>query len=410
MSGAAMGLLEGLPIAIKDLEMTRGVRTTGGSLVFKDRVPDMDSALAERTLRSGRAVLLGKTNTPEFGMLGSTENRLGPPCVNPWDTSRTAGGSSGGSAAAVAAGLCPLASGSDAAGSIRIPASFCGAYGIKPSLGRVPRTLPPVGQLAPNPFAQPGPIARSVKDAAIFLQAIAGPDPRDPVCLLDEPGDYIKAVDRKAIAGLRLAWCADFGSTPADMAVVRASASAARAFESLGCGVEEVSLPLPGPLLEALTTISNANSYAAAGHLLNTQAELLTDYVRGPLGEGSRVTGVGYARALGDQLRLKAAMGEFFRRYDLLLTPTTAVTAFPVGTPPSQIAGRDVDAAWGFNPYTYLANLLGNPAATLPCGMLDGLPVGLQVIGRFGEEATVLAASAAFEEARPWARQRPPVS
>ena len=204
MRGDELGALHGVPISVKDLEMTRGIRTTSGSLPFKDRVPDEDSIVVERVKAAG-AVILGKTNTPEFGHRGTTENLLGPPCRNPWDTERTPGGSSGGAAAALAAGLCAISTGSDGGGSIRIPASFCGLFGIKPTQGRVPRYG---GRNAPaivNQLSQSGPITRSVRDSAILLQALAGWDSRDAGALRDTPDDYVAALDRD-ISGLRLGW------------------------------------------------------------------------------------------------------------------------------------------------------------------------------------------------------------
>ena len=210
--GESLGPLHGVPISIKDLEMTRGVRTTSGSLVFRDRIPDEDSIVVERVLDAG-AVMLGKTNTPEFGHRGTTENLLGPPCRNPWNTDYTPGGSSGGAAAGLVAGLCAISTGSDGGGSIRIPASFCGLYGIKPTQGRVPRYAGRGGQAIANQLSQPGPVTRTVRDAATLLQTLAGWDARDVSSLRTPPGDYTAALERD-ISGLRIAWSDDYRLCP----------------------------------------------------------------------------------------------------------------------------------------------------------------------------------------------------
>ena len=208
IKGQPLGPLHGLPISVKDLEMTNGIRTTMGSLIFKDLVPEADSIVVER-VRAAGAILLGKTNTPEFGLLGHTENRLGDYCRNPWNTKRTTGGSSGGAGASVVSGLCASATGSDGGGSIRIPSSFCGVFGIKPTQCRVPRypgrATPPVA----NQFSQPGPMTRTVRDAALLLQVLAGHDPRDPSSLREAPGDYLAATER-SIEGFRFGWSSDF--------------------------------------------------------------------------------------------------------------------------------------------------------------------------------------------------------
>ena len=405
LRGEAQGPLHGLPIAIKDLEATRGIRTTEGSLVFKNRVPEEDSREVER-VRAAGAIILGKTNTSEFGQSGTTENRLGDACRNPWDLERTSGGSSGGSAAAVAAGLCALATGSDGGGSIRIPASFCGVYGLKPTQGRVPRS----GRLPTwNPFAQSGPIVRTVRDAALLLQVLAGPDRRDPGSLREQPPDFLAALDL-GVRGLRLAWSPDLGYAAVDAEVVETTARAARLFEELGCRVEEPGIALHEPF-PPFNTIFAANTYAAYGHLLESHGDQLTDYARNVMEIGLTVSGADFSRALRAVEEMRAQLTDLLEEYDLLLTPTLAVAAFPVEQRPRTIGGREVDPRWGFFPFTFPFNMAGQPAASIPCGFSDqGLPIGLQIVGRRGEETTVLRASAAFEAARPWAERRPPVS
>ena len=406
--GEALGPLHGLPISIKDLEMTKGIRTTGGSLAFKERVPDEDSIVVERVRKAG-AVILGKTNTPEFGLLGETRNRLGDHCRNPWNTERTAGGSSGGAGAAVVAGLCSLATGSDGGGSIRIPCSFCGVYGIKPTQGRVPRYSGAAAPVIANQLSQPGPMTRTVRDSAMLLQALAGYDPRDPTSLREKPPDFLAALDQD-IRGLRIAWSPDYGYAAVDPEVVEVTSNAAHVFEELGCSVEESDLTLHSPF-DAFWTIFSANAYASFGALLENQADQLTDYVRQCIEHGATVSGADYAKALGYVDRLKSQMADLFEDYDLLLSPTMAVPAFPVGQSPTKIGGKEIQPFWGFLPFTFPINMIGHTAASIPCGFsTDGMPIGLHVVGRRGGEETVIAASAAFERAKPWIQHRPPVS
>ena len=406
--GDALGDLHGLPISIKDLEMTRGIRTTGGSLAYKDRVPDEDSIVVERVRKAG-AIILGKTNTPEFGLLGMTENRLGDHCRNPWNTERTSGGSSGGAAAAVVASLCSLATGGDGGGSIRIPASFCGVYGIKPTLGRVPRYSGASAPALANHFIQSGPLTRTVRDSALLLQVLSGHDPRDATSLRETPPDFVAALDM-GVKGLRIAWSPDFGYAAVDPEVAEVTSGAARAFEGLGCSVSDPDLGLDSPF-DVFWEMFDTNAYASYRHLLERQADLLTDYGRESIERGATVTGADYARALGYIDRLKGRFADLFESYDLLLSPTMAVPAFPVGQRLSEIDRKEVHPFWSYSPFSYPINMIGNPAASVPCGFSsDGMPIGLHIVGRLGDEATVLAASAAFERVRPWIGHRPAVS
>ena len=406
--GDDLGPLHGVPISIKDLELTRGIRTTGGSLAFADRVPDEDSVVVER-VRAAGAVILGKTNTPEFGLLGHTQNLLGDHCRNPWNTDRTTGGSSGGAGAAVAAGLCSLATGSDGGGSIRIPSSFCGVYGIKPTQHRVPLYGGAASMGAFNMFSQSGPMTRTVADSAVLLQVLAGHDPRDFSSLRDAPPDYLAARER-GVDGLRLAWSPDFGFGAVDPEVVEITSSAARVFEDLGCELGEADLALDEPF-DPFWTLFSGIVYGRYTAVLDQHRDKLTDYALECMERGESLRASDYVSALGYVDVLKAQFADVFERYDLLLSPVMAVPAFPVGSPPSEIDGRSVDAFAGAFPFTYPINMIGYTAASVPCGMSsDGLPIGLHIVGRPGDEATVLAASAAFERARPWAHLRPTVS
>ena len=405
--GQPLGPLHGVPVSIKDLELTKGLRTTMGSAVFQDRIPDIDSVVVERVRQAG-AVILGKTNTPEFGQSGTTENKLGGPCRNPWNTERTPGGSSGGAAAALAAGLCTLATGSDGGGSIRIPASFSGVFGIKPSQGRVPR-YGGYGRPAANHFSQSGPLSRTVADTALLLQVLAGPDPRDPVTMRDAPPDFSENLGG-GVSGWRIAWSADLGYAGVDPEVVRVTEQAAKQFQELGATVEETDLALNDPF-PAFLDVFSAAAYTSYGHLLDDHRDDFTDYGRRALEHGASLTGADLSRALLRVDELRRQMEYFFDQYDLLLTPTMAVTAFPIEQRPTVIGGKQVEPFWGYLPFTFPINMTGQTASSVPCGYsADGMPIGLHIVGPGGAEARVLQASAAFEEAHPWIQHRPPVS
>ena len=409
--GTIQGPLHGIPISVKDLEVTEGIATTLGSAIFRDRVPDFDSVVVERVKRAG-AIILGKTNTPEFGLSGTTENKLGDACRNPWNTERTPGGSSGGAAAALAAGLCTLATGSDGGGSIRIPASFSGVFGIKPSQGRVPR-YGGYGFPAANHFSQSGPMSRTVEDTALLLQALAGPDPRDPVSMRETPPDFSAAL-YDGVAGWKIAWSPDLGFAGVDPEVTRVTEQAARVFEELGAVVEAPNLALEDPF-QAFWDVFATASYTSYGHLLDERRDDFTYYGLRAFNHGAEVTGADLSRALLRVDQLRRQMENFFDEYDLLITPTMAVPAFPIEERPAVIGGKEVDPFWGYLPFTYPINMTGQTASSVPCGFSEapassGMPIGLHLVGPKGSEAMVLQASAAFEMARPWADNRPPVS
>ena len=409
MRGEPLGPLHGLPIPIKDTQTTRGIRTTMGSAIFKDWVPDRDAAVVERVRNAG-AVILGKTNVPELGMVGTCENRLGAPGRNPWNTDCTPGGSSGGAAAAVAAYLCPMATGSDGGGSIRIPANFCGIYGIKPTQGRVSGFSGRSGSPMPYIFSQNGPLSRTVRDAALLLQVLAGHDPRDPVSLRREAPDFVAAVERQ-IHGLRIGWSPDFGYADVDPEVLEITSRGARVFEELGCHVEEAKVKMDHPY-DTFGPLQTADAHTRFGHYLETHADQMTGFTRFFLELGARVTTAEYARALGEVDLLKAHMNDLFEEFDLLLSPTACFPAFRNGEYPGEMSGKTIypDQYWNGN-FTLPINTIGHPAATAPAGFSRaGLPIGLHIVGRREDEELVLAASAAFERARPWIHQRPPVS
>jgi aspartyl-tRNA(Asn)/glutamyl-tRNA(Gln) amidotransferase subunit A len=399
-----LGLLQGVPISIKDVIFTRGLRTTGGSRLFAEAIPDED-ALAAGRVRAAGAVVLGKTATSELGHKGITESPLFGVTRNPWNPQLTPGGSSGGAAAAVAAGLGPLALGTDGGGSIRIPAAFCNVFGLKPSFGRVPHNA---GFPGFEMLSAVGPIARTVRDAALLLDVIAGGDDRDRYSLPAEAGSYLEACDQ-GVRGLHVAWSPDLGYAAVDPRVRALCENAAAEFESLGCHVEVVSPGWDDPEA-AFSTLVAAQFHAHwADHLPEDEARLdptLVKFIR----RGGAVTARQYVQAAERARMLWADVNAFLARFDLLLTPVAAVPPFAAGQPPPrEVDGQDVSVL-GWMPFTFPFNLTGQPAASVPAGLTDeGLPVGLQIVGRRHADRTVLAASAAYEAAMPWSHRQPPL-
>jgi aspartyl-tRNA(Asn)/glutamyl-tRNA(Gln) amidotransferase subunit A len=410
MAGRPLGPLHGVPVSIKDNQWTAGDRTTFGSRLLAEFVAPED-APAVAGLRAAGATFIGRTNLPEFAWRGSTDNRLFGESRNPWDLTRTPGGSSGGGAAAVAAGLGPLALGSDGAGSIRIPASFCGLVGLKPSFGRVPM-YPPAG--GHELVAHVCPLARTVRDVALMMNAIARHDRRDAFALPDDDTDYLAACDEQIVgtrggAPVRVAWSADLGFAPVERETREIAAAAARAFAEVGVGVEEASPDLddPSPILQTLYGGAQAGAHAARSPEEKAQMDpALVAYAKAHAG----LTAVEYVKAVIARQALVDALRRFFDRYDLLLTPTVCLPAFPLGVVgPSEVAGREVThLGWTL---CYPFNYSGQPAVSVPAGWTaSGLPVGLQIVGRRLEDALVLRAAATFEVLRPWAARRPPES
>ena len=391
------GALCGVPISIKDMVATRGVRTTMGSLLLADWVPEFDTPTSER-LRASGAPLLGKTTTSEFGWKGDSGNRVNGAARNPWRLDRTPGGSSGGAAAAVAAGLGPVAIGSDGAGSVRIPAAFCGVFGIKPSAGVIP--VFPISPI--ESLSHLGVLATTVADAADMLDVVAGPDPRDRFSLPDTGADYASAVTGP-IGELRVAWSPDLGYAAVEPGVRELTAAAAATFESLGCHVSEV---VPGwddpyPFLDVIWSAANAGRHM---HDLEQVRHLIDPGRVEVIERGMRLTGPEVAAANAAKSGFAETVRQFMSGYDLLLTPTLPLTAFEAGADqPGQVAGRRTEyLSW--TPFTYPFNITGLPAASVPCGMSGGLPVGLQIVGGWRQDAVVMRAAAAFEEAAPWPR------
>jgi Asp-tRNA(Asn)/Glu-tRNA(Gln) amidotransferase A subunit family amidase len=402
--GAKVGPLHGVPFSTKDLVITKGIRTTFGTRLYADNVPTEDAPMVER-LRAAGAIQLGKTNTPAFGWIGATHNLLFGITRNPWNLDRTPGGSSGGASAAVAAGLGPLAIGTDGGGSIRIPASCAGIFGLKPTFGLVP--VYPFS--AAWSLSHIGPMTRTVTDAALMMNACVGPDERDPTSVPAPRVDYVKAL-RAGIKGLRVAWSSSLGfGRVVDPEVKRSCEKAVRRFRELGCRVEEVDVDWPSPK-DAWEAIFCGGIGARLAPYLGERRADLDAGLAAIVDEALTWPSTRYVQAWFDRLAWNEHPRRFFSTHDLLLTPTIACPPFKVGLDnPVEIAGTPV-GRYDWIPFTFPFNMTGHPAASVPCGFTgDKLPVGLQIIGRRFEDATVLRAAAAFERLEPWAHAKPPL-
>ena len=409
-AGEAIGPLGGVPVAIKDLIDTKGLRTTYGSPLYATHVPAEDDVAVER-LQAAGAIVLGKTNSSEFGYGPSGANPLFPTTRNPWSTALTPGGSSAGTAAAVASGMVPLGLGSDGGGSIRIPASLCGVFGFKPSFGRVP--LHPGCRDAAFPGASGweslehvGPLTRTVADAALALAVLVGPTPRDRHSCPAEIASW-QVPAPETLAGLRIAFSPDLGFAAVDPEVRALTTAAAMRFaHDLGCRVELAHPPIedPQPVFEALVALDTDRAGLRA---LAREREVAITGILGAL-LARDWTADELTAAIMARKTVANRMWRFMADHHLLLTPATAVAAFPVAwEAPPLIDARPVPAsAW--TPFSALANLTGQPAAVLPAGWTaDGRPVGLQIIGRHLDDLGVLAACGAFEALQPWAGRWP---
>jgi len=400
---ARLGPLHGVPFSVKDLVVTKDVRTTFGTPIYRDNVPTMDAPIVER-LKAAGGIMIGKTNTPTLGWVGITDNLVFGLTRNPWNLDRTPGGSSGGAGAAVAAGLGPLAVGTDGGGSIRKPAAFCGIFGLKPTYGRIP--IHPHG--ASWSFSHLGPMTRTVRDAALMMNVCAGPDPRDQYSLPADGVDHLKAL-KGSLKGLRVAYSDTLGFAPAvDPQVRAATRSAAGEFRKLGCRVEFVDPAWPSPYVCWRTIF--LGGIAARLVPYRERRDEIDAGLRAIIEEALALSPTAYVEAWFERNAWAEHTRRFFERYDLLLTPTVATAAFEHGILyPDMIDGKPVSRE-ASSAFTFPFNMTGEPAASIPCGFTrDGLPIGLQIVGRRFEDATVLRACAAFESARPWADKRPAV-
>ncbi|WP_028648111.1 amidase [Nocardiopsis sp. CNT312] len=403
--GEPEGALDGVPTSVKDIHLTRGWPTLRGSVTASQEGPwEEDSPVVAR-LREQGAVFVGKTTTPELAWKGVTDSPLTGVTRNPWDLSTTPGGSSGGSSAAVAAGMGPLATGTDGGGSIRIPASFTGVCGIKPTWGLVPHyPASPFGSLAHT-----GPMARTVGDTALMLECMTGFDPRDWMAL-PQPGTGIADVRLRSdaeglVGGMRIAYSPTLGGLDVDPEVARAVAAAATVFEQLGAVVEEADPGLP-PSADEFHVLWYSGAAKSTERLTERQRDLLDPGLGEIVEEGLTYSAQDYLTAMALRMAMGERMGRFHTEYDLLITPATPITAFEAGreSPPA-LKGQRWTSWAGFS---YPFNMTQQPAASVPCGFTEaGLPVGLQVVGPRHADARVLAACRAFELARPWADRRP---
>lgn len=388
--GEPAGELDGVPVGIKDIFLTRGWPTRKGSRTQADAGPDREDAPVVARLREVGAVFLGKTTTPELGWKGVTDSPLEGITTNPWDSALTAGGSSGGSAAAVALGMSPLALGTDGGGSIRIPASFCGIYGIKPTYGRIPLwPASPFGTLA-----HAGPLTRTVPDAALMMDVLSRPDFRDWSAAEPPTRSFTERLD-EGVGDLRIAYAPTLAGAEVDPDVASAVAAAARVFEGLGARVEEHDPGIDDPV-EAFEALWYAGAAKALAHLDDSGRQLLEPALAESAAWGARVSAVEYLDAVAVRAQLGRIMGAFHQHYDLLLTPALPVAPFE--------GGREVPAGWphrrwtSWSPFSYPFNMTQQPAASLPCGFTrDGLPVGAQLVGPKFADAQVLRASHAFQ-------------
>jgi len=406
--GDAVGPLHGIPVAVKDLVPTAGIRTTWGSLIFKDHVPDTDAVVVARLKRAG-AIVVGKTTTPEFGQQCLTQAPLFGRTRNAWRADRAAGGSSGGSAVAVAAGLVPLAVATDGGGSTRIPAACNGVVGFKQGLGVVPQE-----------YAQDGfgnisyitPMTRTVADTALMLQAIAGPDPRDPLTVARPAPDFLAATRGEGdLRGVRVAWRARLGNSAVAAPVLAACESALETLAALGAHVDELTGEFTNP--ETIWFVNNgAYRMAQFGHHLRQHRDIMCPTFVRQMDRVASYSAAELYAAIFERTKLYRQVQAWFDQADIVAMPTLSRTAVPISQDffgPIEIDNQSVEnirAAW--YPYTMPFNLTGNPAISLPCGFDPaGMPLAIQLVGRPGEDTLLLRAAAAFERARPWAQTRP---
>lgn len=406
MKGREIGLLHGIPASIKDVTMMAGVRTTFGSKYYENFVPDIDDLVVERLSKAG-AVILGKTNTPEFAAGASTFNEIFGITRNPWNTEFSVGGSSGGAAAAVAAGISPLAQGSDLGGSCRIPASFCGVVGLRPSPGRIP-CYP--NRLNHDDLSVQGLIARTVPDIALMLQAVSGPDRRSPVCLPNENLEFLEPVWNPNIKGFKIAWGGNLNLVPVAGEVLKITKSSVEAFRELGCEVAEEAPDFSGVrdvaiILRGLRFVALYQDLFDAPRFKKLVNPLVIENIQQGLGLSVRKI----AKAQQERSKIWDRVTKFFEEYDLLLTPTVPLPPFTAETRfPTEIDGEPMQSYVDWIMLTYAFSVVGFPAISVPCGWThEGLPVGLQIVARYRSEVSLLRAAAAFELARPWGNKRP---
>jgi amidase len=401
----AVGALHGVPVAIKDYTQTAGVRTTLGSPIFADWIPDADAVPVERLKRAG-AILIGKTNVPEFAAGSQTYNAVFGPTLNPYDTSRTCGGSSGGAAVALATGMVPLADGSDMGGSLRNPASYCNVVGLRPSPGRVPSWPTPA---AWSPLMVSGPMARTVEDVALMLSVIAGPDERSPIAL-EDPGERFAGSLERDFGGVRVAWSRDLGGLPVDPAVTAVLEANRGVFTDMGCEVVEAEPDFADADMVFKTLRAWTFELVLGEHLDNNRDKLGGNVVWN-IEQGRRLTGPQIGAAERAHAALYHRIREFMAAHEFLLAPVVQLPPFDVTEPyPREVAGEAIHTYIDWMKSCYFISTVGLPAASVPCGFTDdGLPIGIQIIGRHRDDFGVLQLARAFEQATRHHLRRPPV-
>ncbi len=404
--GKEVGPLHGLPIAHKDLVPTKGMRTTFGSPIYKDFVPDHDGLIVERLKKAG-AITIGKTNTPEFGAGSQTFNQVFGETLNPYDTTKTCGGSSGGAAVALACGMLPLADGSDMGGSLRNPGNFCNIAGFRTSPGRVP-VWPRF--LAWFPISVEGPMARTVEDVALMLSAIAGPDPRSPIAIA-EPGSRFARPLERDFKNTRIAWSKDLGELPVDPRVSQALESQRHVFDELGCLVDEAQPDFRDA--DEIFKVWRAWDFELQfGDLMETHRELIKDTVIWNVEQGQKLTGPQIGRAEIKRTELYHRVRQFMETYEYLICPVNQVPPFDINRRwIEEINGVKMGSYIDWMKSCYYITVTGLPAISVPCGFTpEGLPVGMQIVGRHNNDFGVLQLAHAFEKATGFWRKRPPVA
>jgi len=393
--GEPIGALHGLPIAHKDLQPTKGIRTTFGSPIFADFVPADDSLLVER-LRGAGAIAIGKTNTPEFGAGSQTFNPVFGATLNPFDPTKTCGGSSGGAAVALATGMLPIADGSDMGGSLRNPASFCGVVGMRPSPGRVPAWPAPLGW---STLSVEGPMGRSVGDVALLLSAMAGPDRRSPIALAD-PGRRFAMPLERDLRGVRIAWWIDLGGLPFDPHVRDIVNARRSAFELLGCQVEDAEPDL-ADADDVFKTLRAYSFVTNQGSIVAKHPGLVKDTILWEVEQGSRLSAANVGAAEMKRTALYQRMRQFMERYEFFILPTVQVPPFDVTEEyVKEIGGVKMESYIDWMKSCYFISITGHPAISMPAGFTaDGLPIGLQIVGRHQDDWGVLQIAHAFEQA-----------
>src|SRR5579863_5082891 len=401
--GAALGPLHGLPVAHKDLIETAGIRTTFGSPIFKDNVPSTDAILVER-IRNAGAITVGKSNTPEFGAGSQTFNPVFGVTKNPYDLTKTCGGSSGGAAVSLACGMVPIADGSDSGGSLRNPAAFCSVVGFRTAPGRVPHAA--IGN-AWATLGVSGPLGRTVADAALLLSVMAGPDPRCPISIT-EPGSRFAGNLERNFKGVRVAWFKDLGGLPFDSRI-RAAVDAQRTvFENLGCIVEEAEPNLAGAA-EAYDTLRAWGYASGYAQVVKNHREQVKDTIIWEVERGLKLSAADIAHAQNLHSQVWDGMRMFQEKYEYFIVPSTQVPPFDVNQPyVTEIEGVRMKTYTEWMKCCWLISILENPAISMPCGYTpEGLPVGLQIVGRHRDEFSVLQMAYAFEQATRAGHRRP---